>query len=468
MGHPSGRTADTARTEQEQVESTGVLGKGDMRPFTLRVVQSPAADMSGRLLRVPAAVSVGRSVDGGISVADPQLSRTHLRLEHTEADRLFVEDLKSTNGTFVNRKRVPAAHLREGDVIRLGKTILVVTHELTDVENAAEPTEEMIGDAPSFRLALARASYGAPSNLSMLIEGETGTGKGLLAKHVHELSSLSGPFVAVNCAAIPESLAEATLFGHEAGAFTGASKARPGLFREADSGTLFLDEVGDLSPTVQARLLRAIEEKEIMPVGSARALTVNARVLAATNVDLDVAVAEGRFRADLFARLSEWRVLVPPLRERREDILPLARLFAREVLDPFDPEELLWSADGAEVMVLYSWPYNVREVRQVVRGIGMMKRQPPFGRRDLPAHIERSLLQRSTPAASMAALMPADGNHTMPPGQVLPGTQARPPKEEVVEALRVHDGNIAAVARQFGRHRQQVYRWLRYYGLDGS
>jgi transcriptional regulator with GAF, ATPase, and Fis domain len=436
-----------------------------MRPFTLRVVQSPAQHMTGGLLRVPAAVTVGRNVDGGISIGDPQLSRHHLRLEHTEADRLFIEDLKSTNGTFVNKKRVPAAHLREGDVVRIGTTILVVTHELTDVERAVEPTDEMIGESPAFRLALARAAYGAPSDLSMLIEGETGTGKGLLATRVHQMSGLSGPFIAVNCAAIPETLAEATLFGHEAGAFTGASKARGGLFREADGGTLFLDEVGDLSPAVQARLLRAIEEKEIMPVGSARAITVNARVLAATNVDLDVAVAEGRFRADLFARLAEWRVLVPPLRERREDILPLARLFAREVLEPFSGEELLWSADGAEIMVMYSWPYNVREVRQVVRGIGMMKRHPPFGRRDLPAHIERSLTQRSTPAAPLVQADPAAQQPSEPP---LPGTQRRPTKDELVESLSVHNGNIAAVARHFGRHRQQVYRWLHYYEIDGS
>ena len=239
----------------------------------------------------------------------------------------------------------------------------------------------------------------APFRSTVLISGESGTGKELVARAIHALSPYSkGPFVAVNCSALPRELVESHLFGHERGAFTGATSSRKGLFEAADGGTLFLDEVGDLALEAQAKLLRTLEDREVTRVGSTRPVSVNVRLLAATNADLGAAVAERRLREDLYYRLNVVSVSLPPLRDRPED----ARLLARVFLDRFAQENVLGaqeiSEDALACFEAYGWPGNVRELKNVVERLAIMVDGPVIERRDMPDDMQRETLGAPVPA----------------------------------------------------------------------
>jgi psp operon transcriptional activator len=231
-----------------------------------------------------------------------------------------------------------------------------------------ERTTQLVGQASSFLDAVERASRAAPLDRPVLVIGERGTGKELIAERLHHLSSRwDGPLVTMNCAALPETLIEAELFGHEAGAFTGATKARPGRFEEADGGTLFLDELATLSSAAQDRLLRAIEYGEVTRIGASKPRTVDVRIVAATNEHLPRLVDEHRFRADLLDRLSFEVVTLPPLRHRDSDIPVLADHFGRRMALELEWDRWPGFSEGAmEAMLSYSWPGNVRELRNVV------------------------------------------------------------------------------------------------------
>lgn len=206
----------------------------------------------------------------------------------------------------------------------------------------------------------------APSDAPVLIGGETGTGKEVIARHIHQLSGRKGPFLAVNCGAISDQLAESELFGHEAGSFTGATGRREGWFEAANGGTLFLDEIGDLPLALQVKLLRVLQEREVVRIGSRKSIPVDIRLIAATNVDLDYAVAAGHFRRDLLYRINIAHVELPPLRERRGDILPLAEYFLRVYSERMECSKPELSAATQELMIHYSWPGNIRELENVI------------------------------------------------------------------------------------------------------
>src|SRR3954468_8201499 len=231
-----------------------------------------------------------------------------------------------------------------------------------------ERAEQFIGQSLAFLDSVERASRAAPLNRPVLVIGERGTGKELIAERLHHLSSRwAGPLIVMNCAALPENLIEAELFGHEAGSFTGAVKTRHGRFEEADGGTLFLDELGTLSTPAQDRLLRAIEYGEVTRIGASRPAQVDVRIVAATNEHLPRMVDQGRFRADLLDRLSFEVVTLPPLRNRQSDIAVLAEFFGRKMA--MDIEMDAWpgfSESGMERLKTYDWPGNVRELRNVV------------------------------------------------------------------------------------------------------
>src|SRR3954467_6870958 len=235
-------------------------------------------------------------------------------------------------------------------------------------QSAMERNTQLVGQSTSFLDAVERASRAAPLDRPVLVIGERGTGKELIAERLHHLSSRwDGPLIVMNCAALPETLIEAELFGHEAGAFTGATKARPGRFEEANGGTLFLDELATLSSPAQDRLLRAIEYGEVTRIGSSRPLRVDVRIVAATNEHLPRLVEESRFRADLLDRLSFEVVTLPPLRHRSSDIPVLADHFARRMALELEWENWPGFSTGAmEKMLQYNWPGNVRELRNVV------------------------------------------------------------------------------------------------------
>jgi anaerobic nitric oxide reductase transcription regulator len=244
--------------------------------------------------------------------------------------------------------------------VRIGPVLFVCEDALvTSADDGGR--SPMVGHSAALRRVRADCETVGPSLVPVLIEGETGTGKELVAAELHRASGRTGPFVPVNCAAIPGGLAESELFGHAVGAFTGAVARHDGLFAAALHGTLFLDEIGEMPADVQAKLLRALAVQEIRPVGSSHPVRVDVRIVAATNRTLEDEVASGRFRADLLARLAGWRIQVPPLRDRREDILVLAELFLGR-----EEERFKLTSHAAEALLLHRWRHNVRELEQVM------------------------------------------------------------------------------------------------------
>lgn len=233
----------------------------------------------------------------------------------------------------------------------------------------------------------------APSSSTVLILGESGTGKEVLAKYIHFCSKRKGPFVTINCAAIPEELLEAELFGYEKGAFTGAIKSKPGKFEIANKGTLFLDEIGDLSLKLQAKLLRVIQEKQVERLGSDHSIKVDVRILAATNKDLEKEVQEGRFREDLFFRLNVIPIKLPPLRERKEDIPLLTQFFLKRICEREGIEEKKFTSQAIKALLNYPWPGNIRELENFIERVVILSENNIIGVEDLSLSTLCSKLQ---------------------------------------------------------------------------
>ena len=410
----------------------------------------------------PGTTVLGRAPDteGGLCIPENRVSRVHAVIHYEPAfGQLRVVDAGSRNGTSVNGARVSQCVLREDDILRLGDSLLLVRYqrpaegEAGDGEEATEtghvsPTG-LLGRSPLIRRLRTVLGRIAPSPSAVLLLGESGSGKEVAARYLHERSGRAGAFVAVNCSALPDSLVESQLFGHTRGAFTGAAP-HLGFFRAAQGGTLLLDEIGDLSPQAQPKLLRVLEDRLVYPVGSVVGYPVDVRLLFATNRDLDAASLAGTFRGDLYARLAELTVKLPPLRARREDILLLLShaLAGRPVA---------LSASLAEAMLLYAWPYNVREIYKLAAELAAA--------RDDTAEIESRLRARRSGAPSSPALVPP----TIVAGPSAPlADPDAPERERLVELLHEHRGNIAAVARTLSCPRKNVYRWVEQYRLSLS
>ena len=307
----------------------------------------------------------------------------------------------------------------------------------------------LIAESPAMQRVLALVAQVAPTDATVLITGETGTGKELIARRIHTLSPRrEAPFIAVNCAAIPEHLLESELFGYEKGAFTGATRRKPGRFELADGGTLFLDEVAELTPAAQAKLLRVLQEREVERLGGTRPIAVDTRVVAATNQDLAAQVRARKFREDLYYRLNVVTLALPPLRERAEDILPLAAHFlaahARQLGKRLDG----LSADASSLLRTYPWPGNVRELEHAVQRAAILARGPEVSAADL----------------------------ALPSGNGAPGSLAVPPENTTLADLERHwilgtlercGGNQREAAARLGIDRSTLYRKLRQFGELG-
>jgi len=303
----------------------------------------------------------------------------------------------------------------------------------------------IVGESVPVKALRKQIALVAPTNSRVLIYGESGTGKELVGRNIHFLSKRTGaPFVEVNCAAIPEELIESELFGHTKGSFTGASEAKKGKFELADGGTLFLDEIGDMSLKTQAKVLRAVEEQRFQPIGAPASVRVDVRVLAATNKNLPNEIAAGRFREDLFYRLNVIPFLVPPLRERREDIPVLARYFMRLFSAEHGRAPKEFTSDALDVMTDYSWPGNVRELRNEVERLVIMVQDEAIQRRDL------SLPNGSAP----------------PAGSTLQEARAQYEREFILAKLREADWNVSQAARALGLERSYLYRKMKTYGIE--
>jgi DNA-binding NtrC family response regulator len=313
----------------------------------------------------PSGVLVGQSSACDVRLTDRQVSRRHVELDVTDKG-LRVTDLDSTNGTSVAGVRIHEAYLVGGEVVRLGQTALRIVRALSSARAdtpAARSFGGFIGESPEMRRLYPLCDRLAKSDVPVVIEGETGTGKEVLAEALHQASTrASAQFVVFDCTAVPPSLLESALFGHERGAFTGAMSQRRGVFEQAHGGTLFLDEIGDLDLALQPKLLRAIERGEVQRVGASQWLRVDVRIVAATRRDLDREVQAGRFRDDLFFRLAVGRIELPPLRRRRGDVAVLTRHFWHAIAGPDRP----LPAGLVERLEDYPWPGNVRELQNAI------------------------------------------------------------------------------------------------------
>ena len=390
-----------------------------------------------------------------VTVPDRWMSSRHARLQ-SSFGRWIVEDLGSKNGVRVNGEPVTRRELTDGDLIELGHTLLLFRSRVeraagaagdVDLAGAAEAEAGVATFAPALERELANLRQLAGADLPVLLTGESGTGKEVLARAFHGFAAArtgrTGELVAVNCGAIPDSLVESELFGHKKGAFSGAVADSAGLVRAADGGTLFLDEIADLPPPSQAALLRVLQEREVRPVGDTRSVPVDLRLVSATHRNLPALVARGEFREDLYARVSGFRVAVPPLRERREDLGILIGVLLARVAGGAPPSI---APDVARLFFAHDWPRNIRELETTLRAALVLSGGNTIELSHLPAD-----LSARAPAAP-------------PPRPLDPEELAR--RDQLAALLTEHAGNISAVARALGKDRKQVHRWLERYGLS--
>ena len=404
-------------------ELTTIPGSSDA---TLRLVIA-APGFSDVVVLPPAGeVTIGRSSQSAVWIADETVSREHAVLR--VAGGLSIEDLGTANGTFVNASRIAPgkpATVRPGDTIVVGDAVLLVMGRTPEASVLEVAGRSIVVQSPVMRCLYKHVDQVAPATINVLFQGETGTGKEVLARRLHERSPRAHrPFAAIACAELPEALVENELFGHEKGAFTGAHEARPGLLESADGGTVFLDEVGELSLGHQAKLLRVMEAKEVRRIGGSESRPLDVRFVSATNKDLPALVARGQFREDLLFRLGGISVRIPPLRERVEEIEPLARAFvgvaSKELGRAREPD---LTEQACHVLASYSWPGNIRELRSVIQSVVAGSAGRPIGPDELPAALRKETASALTQAESpgrkpitretvAAALKSTNGNQT--------------------------------------------------------
>lgn len=434
-----------------------------------RLVVAEGPDRGKDLVMDRERVTVGRSVICDLVLADKAVSGTHFEIVAKEKG-FVLRDLESTNGTFCGDLRIREVWIKPGTVIRLGQSQLRFEPASGTVDidlSREEKFFELIGCSVRMREIFATLEKVAPTELTVLVRGETGTGKELVARALHRASRReASPLVVQDCSAIPKDLIESTLFGHERGSFTGATERHRGSFEQADGGTIFLDELGELDLSLQPKLLRVLENREIKRVGGDRTIPVNVRVVAATNRDLRHMVNEGTFREDLYYRLSVVSVELPPLRERPEDIPLLVEHFMTDVAQrrwPGEDRKLTITAEAMTRLQAYPWPGNIRELKNTVERGASLADGTELGVRDL---------------------MP---NHQKTPPVVLPGGNAeafveeglpfKEAKQKVLDAFEAsylkvlldkHGGNVTRSAQAAGLTRYHLRELAKRYGIRDS
>jgi sigma-54 dependent transcriptional regulator, acetoin dehydrogenase operon transcriptional activator AcoR len=394
---------------------------------------------------------VGRDEACDTVLAGTEVSRRHAEFR-VDGPVVAVRDLDSRNGVFVNGARCRDALLRVNDVVRCGEWIGIVLPE-DRLTGFVEISPGWFGG--SALSAAVAPTRGMPADLAVIVQGETGTGKEGAARAIHAWSGRAGPFVAVNCAAVPSELAEAELFGYRKGAFTGADSASSGLFRAAHGGSIFLDEILDLPATLQPKLLRVLEERKVRALGETRDVAVDLRIIAATQEPLSTAVANRRFRADLHARLDGLTVVLPPLRDRREDILPLFSRFLTQYAGGRQPA---LDPKLVEALCIYDWPLNVRELLLLVRRLLTVQgHQPLLKRAYLPDRIVGS---RSESRGDEAFDETESAENRSERRRMYRPTDDEPEFDSLIRALRGHAGSVAKAAAAVGMSRGRAYRLL--------
>lgn len=384
-----------------------------------------------------------------VELAGRAVSAAHARIER-QPQGWALSDMASTNGCYVNGVRVQQALLAPDDLIEIGRTYLMIRscEQAVDEEPSHCDSRDREGELPALltllpdlERRLRELRRVARSRVSVTVNGESGTGKELLARALHQLSDRPGEFVAVNCGALTESLAQAQLFGHVRGAFSGAVTDAPGFIRSAHGGTLLLDEVQELSRQAQAALLRVAQEREVVPVGAARPHTVDVRFIATSPKPLQDAMDSGNFRPDLFARLSGFSFFVVPLRERRADMGVLIAAILRKACAS-ESDGLRFTPDFTLRLLSHPWGLNIRELEQtVLRGLTLA---------------ENGVIDADEPRMGAGA----------EPGRELLSPHDAELRERLVRELCAANGNIAKVARALDKAPMQVRRWLKRFAID--
>jgi transcriptional regulator with PAS, ATPase and Fis domain len=439
-----------ADAQEGTTRKLGAVPVMSLARVELHVVEGP--NRGEHALLSTGTLRVGSSPTCDLPLSDETVSRLHFELRATDGT-FVLTDLGSTNGTFVDGVRVLAAQIASGAIVRCGRTAIrvdvgddVVRIPISDRVRFGD----MIGGSTEMRRIYAILERVAPTDTTVLVQGETGTGKELVARALHQGSPrASGPFVAVDCGAIADNLVESELFGHARGAFTGAVSHRVGLFEQAAGGTLLLDEVGELPIALQPKLLRVLESREVRPLGTNVARRVDVRIVAATNRPLARAVNDGTFREDLFYRLAVVQVVLPPLRARREDVVPLARHFHAAFAGPDAPfpEALI------PTLMARGWPGNVRELRNFVErsvSMGWVASADAAPETPVPPGIE--------------ALVPTD----LPLKKARAAWVARFETLYIQALLRRTGGNVTRTAQLAGVNRRWLQRLIASLGLRAA
>jgi transcriptional regulator with PAS, ATPase and Fis domain len=401
----------------------------------------PSSD--GSITRLEVGTTLfGRDATCAGCLPSASVSRTHAEIRWAPRSVPMLRDLDSTNGVFVNGRRVKQAPLKTRDVLRIGDFIGVLVALPADGSTAWTFQEVSKGywAGPALLAALAPARLVAATDLPVIIQGETGAGKEGAAHAIAAWSGRAGPFVAVNCAALPEALAEGELFGYRKGAFSGAERAHAGFLRAAEGGTLLLDEIADLSLPIQAKLLRAVEQREVVPLGESKPVAIDVRFLAATQSPLRKAVDEKRFRGDLLARLDGLTITIPPLRERVEDVPFLFAKIVEQHRGRTAPPRL--DPKLVERLCTHDWPFNVRELALLARRL-------------LALHPDAAVLDHGA-----LAERPAPETGPREDAEAEEGASPDPDPAAILAALRAERGNVKQTAAALGISRGRLYRLM--------
>jgi DNA-binding NtrC family response regulator len=411
-------------------------------------------------------VSIGAMEDNDLVLHDETVSRYHCRIVQEGSSYVLV-DLASTNGTFINRVRIKEGYLKPGCTIGMGQTelkFLTADEKVEIVPSRKDHCGDIIGKHPRMREIYSIIEKISPTTTTVVIEGETGTGKEVVAQTIHKLSArAAGPLMVFDCGAVPQNLLESELFGHEKGSFTGAIMTRQGIFEMSHGGSLFLDELGELSFDLQPKLLRALEQREIRRVGSNKPIKVDVRVIAATNRNLEEEVRAGRFRQDLFYRLSVVRLFLPPLRDRVEDIPLLVKQFLRTASYARGadgaPRVTGISREALDLLCAYSWPGNVRELVNVTERACSFCESDTIQVHDLPEQI------RDAPTAGATRDLPT-GEYTFKEAKERWVSSFE--RDYIVNLLRKNGGNISHAAREADIDRKYFRKLMRKYGIAAA
>ena len=433
-----------------------------LRKCQLVVLEGP--DKNKKITLNKNLTAIGKRENNDLVLADKTVSRNHLEIEYT-SDSFLLKDMGSTNGTYLNGSKVKEAYLAPGDTIKAGNTLLefVAFDEKISIEpSAKESFGGMAGKSRKMRQIFAILEKIAPTHATVIIEGETGTGKDLVARAIHEHSTRRAhPYMVFDCSGVAPNLIESELFGHEKGAFTGAIRSRAGVFEAAKGGTVFLDEIGELTLDLQPKLLRALESREIRRVGANNPTRIDVRVVSATNRNLKKEIEAGRFREDLYYRMSVVKILLPPLRERAEDIpLIIQKLLAEGKFNmtPTGVKVTKVEDDALKLLMRYPWPGNVRELANV------MERACSF--------VEGSVISRNHLDFIFAEMGDTEERtDRMKIDADLPFKEAKQrivevfEKEYLEDLLKRHNHNLSKAAREAKVDRKHIRNLLKKYGI---